>query len=49
VEQLSQEKQILHTRGMRRGIRLIDRGDEMSQADMLLRLAPGAGQYAATT
>jgi SOS-response transcriptional repressor LexA len=38
VEQLSVEKQILHTRGKRRGIALIDPAGEMSQADALLRL-----------
>lgn len=38
VQQLSEEAQIRHTRGKRRGIELVDPAQQMSQADALLRL-----------
>ena len=38
VEQLSDEEQLRRIRGKRRGIELIDRGEEFSEADALLRL-----------
>jgi SOS-response transcriptional repressor LexA len=38
VEQLSLDKQIHVVKGKRRGIELLDRGEQLSEADMLLRL-----------
>lgn len=38
VHQLAVEKMIEHIAGKTRGIRLIDRGEELSEADVLLRL-----------
>lgn len=39
IHQLAREEMIRHARGKTRGISLIDRGEEISEADMLLRLA----------
>src|SRR4051812_40976666 len=39
VRQLAEEEMIHVTAGKTRGIRLVDRGEELSEADILLRLA----------
>lgn len=39
VHQLAEEEMIEHEAGQARGIRLVDRGEEMSETDVLLRLA----------
>ncbi len=39
IHQLAREEMIRHVRGKTRGISLIDQGEEISEADMLLRLA----------
>jgi hypothetical protein len=39
VHQLSDERQLEVTAGKTRGIRLLDRGEELSEADVLLRIA----------
>jgi SOS-response transcriptional repressor LexA len=46
VHQLADERQIEVTAGKTRGIRLIDRAEELSEADVLLRLSRSAGRSA---